>query len=115
MIEERDWNPEESVLRFVMRRGKQGVWWQEGKEGEGEEEGEEEEEEEEEEREGDRRRKHPSLPSLAAALRSGKVVPCVVVPGETIYFPSGRLHAILNVGNFTSFVSSFTNGEDVDG
>ena len=103
MVEGRDWNPEESVLRFVMRRGEQGGWWQEG------------EEEEEEEREGARTRKRRSLPSLAATLRSGKVLPCVIVPGETIYFPRGRLHAILNVGSFTSFVSSFTNGEDVDG
>ena len=33
---------------------------------------------------------------------------CTVYPGEMIYFPNEWYHAILNLDNYTSFISTFT-------
>ena len=38
---------------------------------------------------------------------------CTIRPGEMLYFPSGWWHGVLNLDPWTSFVSTFTLGEDL--
>ena len=41
-----------------------------------------------------------------------QLLECTIKPGEMLYFPSGWWHGVLNLDPWTSFVSTFTMGEE---
>jgi hypothetical protein len=55
---------------------------------------------------------HRQYPQLAAA-ELAPIQECTIGPGEMLYFPSGWSHGVLNLDPWTSFVSTFTMGEDL--
>jgi hypothetical protein len=55
---------------------------------------------------------HRQYPRLAQD-QLARLQECTIGPGEMLYFPSGWTHGVLNLDRWTSFVSTFTLGEDL--